>query len=96
MLYNLISYIAYMYMCAQSCPIFCNPIECSPSGSSVHGIFQASTRVGCYFLLKGIFPNQRLNPHLLHLLHWQTDSLPLCHLGSPVRHKRLSLYYNPC
>ena len=31
----------------------------------------------------GIFPNQGSNSHLLGLLHWQADSLPLCHLGSP-------------
>ena len=35
------SYLSYM--CAkslQSCPTLCNPRECSPSGSSVHGILQ--------------------------------------------------------
>ena len=26
----------------QSCPTLCNPMNCSPPGSSVHGIFQAS------------------------------------------------------
>ena len=26
---------------AQSCPAFCHPMDCSPPGSSVHGIFQA-------------------------------------------------------
>ena len=26
---------------AQSCPTLCNPIDCSPPGSSIHGIFQA-------------------------------------------------------
>ena len=26
---------------AQSCPILCDPIDCSPPGSSVHGILQA-------------------------------------------------------
>ena len=25
----------------QSCPTFCNPVDCSPPGSSVHGILQA-------------------------------------------------------
>ena len=30
--------------------------------------------MGSHFLLQQIFPNQGLN---LHLLHWQTDSLPL-------------------
>ena len=26
---------------AQSCPTFCDPMDCRPLGSSVHGIFQA-------------------------------------------------------
>ena len=38
--------------------------------------------MGCDFLLQGIFPNQGLNPSL-YLLHWQVDSLSLCHLGIP-------------
>ena len=25
----------------QSCPTLCDPVDCSPSGSSVHGILQA-------------------------------------------------------
>ena len=25
----------------QSCPTFCNPMDCNPAGSSVHGTFQA-------------------------------------------------------
>ena len=32
---------------------------------------------------QGIFLTRRLNWHLLHLLHWQVDSLPLSHLGNP-------------
>ena len=39
-----------------------------------------NTGVGCHFLLQGIFPIQGSNPHFLH---WQVDSLPLSHLGSP-------------
>ena len=35
--------------------------------------------MACYFLLQGIFPIQGSNPCVLH---WQGDSLPLCHLGS--------------
>jgi len=38
------------------------------------------TGVGCHFLLQGIFMTQGLNPHLLQLMHWQVNSLPLCHL----------------
>ena len=28
---------------AQSCPTLCNPMDCYPPGSSVHGIFQANS-----------------------------------------------------
>ena len=28
---------------AQSCPTLCDPMDCSPPGSSVHGVFQART-----------------------------------------------------
>ena len=31
----------FQCMCAQSCPTLCNPLDHSPSGCSVHGIFQA-------------------------------------------------------
>ena len=41
-----------------------------------------NTSVDYHFLLQGIFLTQGFNLCLLHLLHWQADSLPLCHLGS--------------
>ena len=47
--------------------------------------FPANTGVGCHFLLQGILPNQGSNPHLLHLLHWQAESLPRSHLGCPSK-----------
>ena len=54
----------------QLCLILCDPTDCSLPGSSVHGIFQArNTRVGCHFLLQGIFLTQGSNPSLLCLLH---------------------------
>ena len=46
-------------------------MECSPSGSSVHGDSpDKNTGVGCHALLQGIFPTQGLNLRLLHLLQW--------------------------
>ena len=39
--------------------------------------------MGCHFILQGIFLTQDSNLRLLQLLHWQADSLPLSHLGSP-------------
>ena len=69
-------------VCAQPCPPLHDPMDCSPPGSSVHGILQARVRwVGCHFLLQGIFPTRGSNPRLLH---GQVDSLPLSHLGSPT------------
>ena len=42
-------------------------MDCSPSGSSVHGDSPGkNTGVGCHFLLQGIFLTQGLNPGLLH------------------------------
>ena len=50
----------------QSCLTLCNPMDCSLSGPSVHGILQPRTRVGCYALLQWIFLTQRSNPGILH------------------------------
>ena len=62
-----------------SCPTLCNPTDCSLSGSSVHGIFQAG--VGCHFLLQEIFSAQGLNPGLLHC---RQVLYLLSHQGSPI------------
>jgi len=52
---------------AQLCPTLCDPMDCSPPGSSVHGDPSGkNTGVGCHSLLQGIFPTQGLNPGLPH------------------------------
>ena len=48
-----------------------------------------NTGLVCHFLFQQIFPTQGSNPHLLH---WQVDSLPLSHQGSPQTQP--SLYPN--
>ena len=54
---------------AQSCLTLCNPRDWSPPGSPVHGHSPGKiTGVVCHFLLRGIFPTQESNPHLLCLL----------------------------
>ena len=46
----------------KSCLNLCIPMDCSLTGSSVHGIFPGKdTGVGCHAILWGIFPTQRLN-----------------------------------
>ena len=51
---------------AQSCPTFCDPMDCRLPGFSVHGILQTRILECCHFLLQGIFPTQGSNPGLLH------------------------------
>ena len=55
----------------QSCPTLCDPVDCSPPGSSVHGDSPGkNTGVGCHALLQGIFLTQGL------ILALQVDSSP--------------------
>ena len=71
---------------AQLYTTLCDPMDCSPPGSSVHGDSPGkNTGVGCHFLLQGIFLTRGSNWHLLCLLHWQTVSLPLSHLGTVLK-----------
>ena len=58
-------------MCSvtQSRPDLCDPMDCSPPGSSVHGDSTGkNTGVGCHAFLQGIFPTQGSNPRLLQQL----------------------------
>ena len=62
----------------------CDPIDCSPPGSSVHGDSPGkNTRMGCRVLLQGIVSTQGWNLRLLCLLHWQSGSLPRAPPGKP-------------
>ena len=76
------SFCCVLFLVAQSYLTICDPIDCSPPGSSVHGDSSGkNTGVGCHALLQGIFPTQGSNPGLLHC-RWI-----LCHLshrGSPL------------
>ena len=50
---------------AQLCPTICDPMDCSPAGSSGREDFpDKDTGVGCHFL-QGIFPAQGWKPGLL-------------------------------
>ena len=47
---------------AQSRLTLCDPVDCSPLGSSAHGDSPGkNTGVGCHALLQGIFLTQELN-----------------------------------
>ena len=73
----LIIYVCWLCVHAQPCLTLYDPTDCSPPGSSAQGVFPSkNTGVGCHFLLQETFPTQRWNLCLLHLQHWQVDSLP--------------------
>ena len=62
-----LKYSLIVMLVPSSCPTLCDPMDCSPPGSSVHGDSPGkNTGVACYTLLQGIFPPQGLNLGLLH------------------------------
>ena len=94
---SLICSLACVCICAQSCLTLCNPFatplcnELQPTRLLCPWDFSSNnTRVGCPFLLQGIFPTQGSNPRLLCLLDWQADCLPLSHL-MPQKKLKLTL-----
>ena len=73
----------YCVLVTQSCPTLCNPMVCSPAGSSVHGIIQARILewVGLPFPRLGDRPNLGIEPASPAL---QADYLPSKPLGKPI------------
>ena len=72
-----------MCLVAQSYPTFCNPMDCSPPGSFVHGDSPGNkTGVGFHALLQGIFPTQGSN---LGLPQCRQILYHLSHQGSPIK-----------
>ena len=85
-LFNFSGLITCVRACsvAQLCPALCDFMDCSPPGSSVHGITPVRTlEWAAISSSRGIFPTQGSNPTLLCLLHWQADSLPSAPPGKP-------------
>ena len=71
---------AVLSLVSQLCPTPCDPMKCSPPGSSVHGDCPGkNTGVGCPALLQGISPTQGSN---LGLLHGRWILYHLCYQGS--------------
>ena len=56
---------AVLCLVAQLCSTLCDPMDCSPPGSSVLGDFPGkNTGVGCHALHQGIFSTEGSNPGL--------------------------------
>ena len=68
----------------QSCLTLCDPMHCSPPGSSVHGIFPARILewVATSFSRGSSQPRDRTRISCISW-HWQEDSLPLAPPGKP-------------
>ena len=67
----------------QSCLTLWDPVNCSLSGSCVHGILQARILEWVALPSSREFSWPGIEPHLLYRLHWQVGSLPLAPPGKP-------------
>ena len=77
-----LNYVLVFCLVTQLCLTLLRPHGLQPARLLCPWDFSGkNTGVGCHSLLQEIFPSQGLNPHLLH---WQVDSSPLSHQGSPT------------
>ena len=85
----------------QSCPTLCDPMDYSPPGISVRGILQA--RIMEWVAIPSSRGSSQLRDgtHVLCLLHWRANSLPLAppgtrgdclYLGSPHDSTEMALF----
>ena len=60
-IYIFLNKVCVKVLGAQSCPTLFGSMDCSPPGSSIHGVFPGkNTGVGSHSLLQGIFPTEGL------------------------------------
>ena len=82
-------YITLLYVCSahllssQLCPTICDPIDCSPPSSSVHGISRQEYCSGLPFPPPGDLPGPGIEPGSPTI--W-ADSLPSKPPGKPIVH----------
>ena len=55
-----------VYSVVKSCPTLCDPMDCSPPGSSVQGVSQTRILEWVAVSFQGIFLTKGSNPGLLH------------------------------
>ena len=72
-------FLACVHAHSLSCLTLCNPTDCSPPGSTVHGIFQARIAewVAISYSRGSSWPRDWIR------ISCPADSLPLSHQGSP-------------
>ena len=86
-----------LYLVAQSCPTLCDPMNCCPLGSSVHGILQATIVKWVPCPPPGIFSTQGSNPGFPHcrqiLYHLSQPGKNICFIFCWL--KTIQNYGNP-
>ena len=60
--------------------LFCDPMDCSPTGSTVHGVPRQEYWSGLPFPSPGDLPVTETEPELPESPAWRASSLPLSHL----------------
>ena len=96
MFYNVLLLVSVLCSVAQSCPTLFGSMDCSPPGSSAHGIFQARILewVAISFSRESSQPRDQTRISNIScigrqiLYHW-------CHVGSPVQINHNYIYI-PC
>ena len=74
-------YLRCAVLSPQLYPTLCDPMDCSPPGTSVHGNSPGrNAEVGCHALFQGLFQAQGSKPGLLHC---RRILYQLSHQGSP-------------
>ena len=80
--------------CKVSCiQLFADPRTVAHQAPLFIGFSRQEYWSGLPFLPSEIFLTQGSNPHLLCLLDWQADSLPLSHQGSHLKKNTNTVYY---
>ena len=88
---------AVLCLLSQSCPTLCNPMNCSPPGSSVHGILQARILEWVAMSSPGDLPNPGKEPRSpsLQAVHYRLSHQGLLSPECWVKHTKI-LQSSPC
>ena len=88
---HLIKYV--LCLVAQLCPTLCDSMDCSPPGSSVHGVLQARILEWVVMAFSRDLPNPGIEPRSPTL---QADSLPIEPPGKPSQSPLFSYHWSVC
>ena len=86
--FSLKAFQSKVYMWAkslQSCPTFCDPMDCSLPGSSIHGILQVRILEWVAVPFSRDLPDSGMEPMFPEAPALQVDSLLLSHKGSVLK-----------